>query len=67
MIDFDPRYLVNLIFHIYMAFVAVYSAMSIFALLRYGQSKIVTLASALIFIAALGSFYGKIITMINQL
>lgn len=59
--------LINLLFHLFMAFIVVSSAIAIFALLRFGQSRLVGLASAALYISILALLYSQAVAIINRI
>ena len=59
--------LINLAFHLFMIFILFSSGIAIFALLRFGQSRIVSILTTLFYISLITSLYFQAITLINQI
>jgi len=57
----------NLVFHLYMIFILVFSGMAIFALLRFGQSRVVSLSASLLYISIVSSLYFQALSLIAKL
>ena len=57
----------NLVFHLYMIFILVFSGMAIFALLRFGQSRVVSLSASLLYISIVSSLYFQTLSLIAKL
>lgn len=59
--------IVNLAFHLYMIFVLLLSGTALFALLRFGQSRIAGIVTALFYLGLLSSLYFQALAVINQI
>ncbi|MCL5435691.1 MAG: hypothetical protein M1275_01260 [Patescibacteria group bacterium] len=59
--------IVNLIFHLFMGFVILMSGTALFALLRFGQSRLVGVLTAIFYIALVSSLYSQALLIINQI
>lgn len=59
--------IVSLVFHLYMIFLASYSSMAVFALLRFGQSRLVGIAGSLFYIMLMGAMYFQTLNLISRL
>jgi len=57
----------NLLFHLYMIFLVVYSGLAIFALLRFGQSRLLNFVISSFYIALIGSLYFQTLAKIHSL
>lgn len=58
---------VNIFFHLYMIFLAAYSGLTIFALIRYGQSRLFGFLLSLLYIMLVSSLYFQTLTIITKL
>ena len=47
----------NLIFHVYMLFILAYSGMAIFALLRFGRSRLLGIAITVLYVVLISGLY----------
>lgn len=57
----------NLAFHLYMIFILFFSGAAVFALLRFGQSRVVSLLTALFYISLVSSLYFQTLALIAKL
>lgn len=60
------RGILTILFHVYMIFIMGYSLAAIFALLRFGQSRIITFVTSAFYLSLISSLYFQIINLINK-
>lgn len=58
---------VNLAFHLFMIFVLLMSGIALFALLRFGQSRLVGILTAALYITLISSLYFQALAVINRI
>ena len=56
---------VNLAFQLFMVFIVVYSLLTVFALLRFGQSRILAFLVSLFYIMLISSLYFQTMSIIG--
>jgi len=63
----DIKTLFSLIFHLFMLFIAIWSALAIFALFRYGQTKAFSLFITATYLALIISLYLRSLSVITNI
>ena len=63
----DINTIVSIVFHLFVLFIAIWSAMAIFALLRYGQTKAFSLFITAVYLASIISLYLRSVSIISQI
>lgn len=59
--------IVALIFYLIMAGFVLYSLLALYALMRYGRTKIITIAVALVYLIICGSLYLAAVVNLNDI
>lgn len=69
--SYQPASLVEtilaLVFYIIMAGFAIYSLMAIYALVRYGRSKLIALGIALLYLVVMAGLYAAAVENLNHI
>lgn len=59
--------IIDIAFHLFMIFLAIWSGIAIFAHIRYGQSKILSLVVTVVYIMLVTSLYGQALSIISKI
>jgi hypothetical protein len=65
-LTFDLQKIIGTVFHVFMFFVVIYSAMNIFALIRFGRSKILGFLVFVVYGLVIGTLYGQALSIIAR-
>ncbi|OGE88925.1 MAG: hypothetical protein A2722_04220 [Candidatus Doudnabacteria bacterium RIFCSPHIGHO2_01_FULL_50_11] len=63
----NSQYVVNTLFHGFMIFISVYSALIVFALTKFGRSKLLGLLVSFVYILLVMSLYLRAASLIAKL
>ena len=65
--NFNPTSIIPLIFHFFILFVVIYSGLTMFALIRFGRSRLLGLAASVAYMIIVGSLYLQVALLLAKL
>lgn len=59
--------ILNLVFHLFMIFIIIYSSFAIFSLIRYGKSQVLGFIVSVFYMSVVSGLYFQVLKLINNL